>query len=226
MLNGLDMNNIIEVFSDEMGASTVEDSVPASSVPVPSRKTRGSTNSTRVLVYDQKYHPLDEVLRPSQAAKRRAECELEDGDESEDDDSSFKVLNQGNADSDSDVENRPQHKRCKKLDAVATRCRTRRSSRKVGRNALYNTNVHPQDSQLALMTTDDMAEVDDEGSDMVSVTSDVTNGSANQMIAITSSPSGEESEEATHRVGGMYARTIQKHLVQDINGKKTRCFWS
>ena len=214
------MNNIIQGLSDEMEVSTVEDSVPTSSVPFPSRKTRGSANSTRVLVYDQKYHPLDEVLRPSQAAKRRAEHGIDADDESNDS-SSFNARDQCGSDSDSDVEGKPYPKRYKHLDGLSTRCSTRRSSRKAGRNAVYNTNVHPQDSQLMLTSADEMTDVD-EDSDVISVLNDVTNGSMNQVITITSSHSGDESEEATYRMSGLFTRKIKNGVFQDINGKCTK----
>ncbi|KAJ4351719.1 uncharacterized protein N0V89_007062 [Didymosphaeria variabile] len=174
LLSGLDVGNIV-VPSDDIIISTAEDSVPASSVPPSSHMksshmTRGSTRGTRSnnLAYNQKYHPMDEYLRPSQAAKRRAEHGLDD-----EDNDSANFEEQDNGDSDSEVEDLPQMKKRKKLDKFALHQGTqgtRRSSRSVNRDVLYDMNIHPQDSQLEHMTTDSTVDkANDENDDIVSI---------------------------------------------------------
>ncbi|KAL1591376.1 hypothetical protein SLS60_011989 [Paraconiothyrium brasiliense] len=173
LLRSLDVGNIIMVPSDEMIISTAKDRVPASSVPPSSHltsyhMTRGSKRGARSndLAYDQKYHPMDEYLRPSQAAKRRAEY----GFDEDSDSVNFEENDKG--DSDSDVEDQPQMKKRKKFDKFALRSGTgtRRSFRSVNRDVLYDMKIHPQDSQLEHMATDStVGEASDENDDVVSV---------------------------------------------------------
>ena len=144
------MNNIIELASDDKVMATAEDCTPAPAVATLSHRTRGPANGTRALQYDQKYHPLDEVLRPSQAAKRRAEH----GVDAQEGGGLTDFQDQGDEKSDANVDDEPHRKKCRKSDGSATRGILRRPVRKVTRNALYNIQVHPQDPQLAYVDTD------------------------------------------------------------------------
>ncbi|KAJ4301431.1 hypothetical protein N0V90_003523 [Kalmusia sp. IMI 367209] len=171
LLSGLDMSNIIMIPSEELVHSTAEDSPPVSSMPPPSSyMTRGSTSGNRSpdLAYDQKYHPIDEFLRPSQAAKRRAEHGLDDEESEEADhgecydsesDSDIDIDN----DIDSNINDQPQTKKRKRRNKPTARQGIRRSARQVNRDVLYNANVHPQDEQLRQINTDSsIEEINDE----------------------------------------------------------------
>lgn len=114
---------------------------------------RRSTRIKSTLVYDQKYHPLDDIIRPSQAAKRRSlhgeestRPNYSDGSASED--SGFDV---GSGDENSgDEEPRPStrgHKR-RRLMSQAPEPTRRSSRRRTKPNVSYNMKIHPQDSDL------------------------------------------------------------------------------
>ncbi|KAK7188062.1 hypothetical protein DPSP01_001607 [Paraphaeosphaeria sporulosa] len=152
LLNGLDAGNIIT--SDEVIISTVKDNTPTSSY-----LTRGSTRGARSndLAYDQSYHPVDEYIRPYQAAKRRAEHGLEDTNS----------VHSVESDTDTDAEDQPQPKK-RKLNTIIIRG-TRRSSRRTNHNVLYNMKIHPQDSQLEQLVGDTVDEAAEEDAEMISI---------------------------------------------------------
>lgn len=75
------------------------------------------------IVYDGKYHPMDDVLRPQRAAKRRAKYE-------EDQPGSDSEATVSGAGDNVNIEG------------------ARRSSRPANGQALYDTNVQPQDEEL------------------------------------------------------------------------------
>jgi hypothetical protein len=145
--------------SDEMIISTAEDSVPTSSAAPSSYTTRGSArgaSSNGNLAYDQKYHPMDEYLRPSQASKRRAEHGLDNEDSSSDE-------------SNVDAGEQPQMKK-RKLGKFPRRQGTRRSSRRTNRDVLYNMEIHPQDLQLQQMAADSVVnEAVEQNDEVVSI---------------------------------------------------------
>jgi hypothetical protein len=129
--------------SDEMLISTAEDTVPTASAAPSSYTTRGSARgvpSNNNLAYDQKYHPMDEHLRPSQASRRRAEHGLGNEDRS-------------SGESNTNAGDQPQMKK-RKSDELTLRQCTRRSSRRTNRDVLYNMAIHPQDLQLQQMEAD------------------------------------------------------------------------
>ena len=115
---------------------------------------RRSARAKSTLVYDQKYHPLDDVIRPSQAAKRRtlhgenpvtgigSDCGT-----SEDSASDIRGMV---CDEDSDDEEpQPTRNRERKRARSLTPEPTRRSSRRRSKpKTSYNMNMHPQDSDL------------------------------------------------------------------------------
>lgn len=117
--------------------------------------SRRSARAKGALVYDQKYHPMDDIIRPSQAAKRRSihgerpnrpkNLGVLSSDQSDSDVGSMA------GDEDSDGEE-PQPFKCgdkRKRSGSRTPDFIRRSSRRrTNPNVLYNTKVHPQDSDL------------------------------------------------------------------------------
>lgn len=150
LLNGLDTNNIIP--PNEVVLSTTEDTTTLS-------VTRGSARGIRSnLAYDQRYHPIDEYLRPSQAAKRRAEYGHSRSPSFEE---------QGNTESDTDSDGQSQAKR-RRLNNVEQRD-IRRSSRITNHHVLYNMRIHPQDSQLQQMVADAVEEVTEENNEVISI---------------------------------------------------------
>jgi len=140
---------------------------PASAVPTSSYSLRSRTQSK--LVYDVKYHPMDDAVRPSQAAKRRSahgeKLVPESGDSSEassildtdaDETGSDDVHSEGE-----DEEGIPKRK-TKSKARKQTKSRpvptegTRRSTRNVsGIKASYDMGIHPQDKYLVISSDDD-----------------------------------------------------------------------
>ncbi|KAF1966087.1 hypothetical protein BU23DRAFT_574341 [Bimuria novae-zelandiae CBS 107.79] len=202
LLHELDLGNIVPS----------EDNIPASSVPISFYNTRGSTRSTRTLLYDQKYHPMDEYLRPSQAAKRRAEHGIDD----EEDTDSVGFHDQADGESETDVEEQPQTKKRKKLDKLATRRSTRRSSRKVNRNVLYNAKVHPQDSQLGQLSDSTVSQVNEDYK-VVFTASSVAADEIDEVVAITSSPVDDNSDEVISRASSVAAREVDRRVIRNTN---------
>lgn len=117
---------------------------------------RRSARAKSTLLYDQKYHPMDDIIRPSQAAKRRslhgeqpvlrADSDGETSEESRSDVGSMA----GDEDSESDDEElQPKRTSKRKRTRSLTSEPTRRSTRRrTNLNVSYNTNIHPQDSDL------------------------------------------------------------------------------
>ena len=124
---------------------------PASTGPLARRSARAKST----LIYDQKYHPMDDFMRPSQAAKRRSlhgegpfldDCAK--GDASEDSTSDAGSID-GDQESDDDDSQPPARGRKRKRSLSRTREPTRRSSRRrTTPKVSYNMRIHPQDSDL------------------------------------------------------------------------------
>ncbi|KAG9193119.1 hypothetical protein G6011_03154 [Alternaria panax] len=133
---------------------------PASTIPVSPYGLRNRTQSK--LVYDIKYHPMDDTIRPSQAAKRRqahGEAQTIDSDDLTD---AYTVLDaEANSGESSDTQSEEKEeisKQSKKargskqaklhlLPVVGTRCSTRKvSDQKIS----YNMEIHPQDKYLVV----------------------------------------------------------------------------
>lgn len=99
-------------------------------------------------LYDQKYHPLDDFMQPSYAAKRRAKYRRECPDANNDDTTSYEAAD---SESESEVETTGfPSKRRKKATLPLSQC-TRRSLRQTNRDVLDDTDVHPQDEDLQCM---------------------------------------------------------------------------
>jgi hypothetical protein len=122
---------------------------------------RSAREKPSKLVYDQKYHPLDDVIRPSHAAKRRSihgeECPSED-------ELSVSSFGGSDASTDSDVEKVSSAVKAKATKKGSKRVKfdiklpepTRRSSRQRSQPRVsYNAQVHPQDDLLELAFAED-----------------------------------------------------------------------
>ncbi|KAJ8113002.1 hypothetical protein OPT61_g4765 [Boeremia exigua] len=124
---------------------------PFPSCPPPRRSARAKGT----LVYDQKFHPLDDFIRPSHAAKRRslhgeepAISNSRDDELSEDSGSEAESM-AGNTDSDEEDLQPPTGSRKRKRSESRASNPTRRSSRrKTNPKVSYNMKIHPQDSDL------------------------------------------------------------------------------
>jgi hypothetical protein len=119
--------------------------------------TRRSARAKSTLVYDQKYHPMDDIVRPSQAAKRRSlhgerPLPSNDSDASSSEQSGSDVGSMvGDGDSDDDELQPPTRQRKRKRSESQAPEPSRRSSRrKANPRVSYNMKVHPQDSDLRL----------------------------------------------------------------------------
>lgn len=115
---------------------------------------RRSARAKSALVYDQKYHPLDDIIRPSQAAKRRTlhgeQPLLESRSKGGGSDESVSDVWRMAYDDDSDDEGlQPAQSRKRKRVKPLTPEPTRRSSRRRSKpKTSYDMNIHPQDSDL------------------------------------------------------------------------------
>ncbi|EUC42311.1 hypothetical protein COCMIDRAFT_103898, partial [Bipolaris oryzae ATCC 44560] len=136
---------------------------PTSSAPTSSYSFRSRNKSK--LVYDAKYHPMDDAIRPTQAARRRSAhgenqfC-LDADDESEDYAAVYTNAEELD-DEESEAEEEPrQGAKNKKRKLTQSRLMsvepTRRSPRKVSdQRVSYNMNVHPQDEFLEVSSEEE-----------------------------------------------------------------------
>ncbi len=142
----------------------LKDDALTSSAPTSSYALRNRGAKRSKLAYDVKYHPMDDSIRPSQAAKRRSvhgEIQLLSEDScdrlSEELDTDAESL--ALTDNESEVEENPKQAPCDKRRKKARPCSsvaTRRSSRITScpRKA-YNMKVHPQDEELQILSDDE-----------------------------------------------------------------------
>ena len=125
-------------------------------IPVPTcPPTRRGARVKSTLVCDQKYHSLDDIIRPSQAAKRRSlhgeRLTLPDGSNDSASEGSGSDVGSMVGDEDSDdEESRPstggrKRKRFISLTPEPTR---RSSRRRTQPKVSYDMKIHPQDSDL------------------------------------------------------------------------------
>ena len=116
---------------------------------------RRSARAKSTLIYDQKYHPMDDFIRPSQAAKRRSLHgegllldDRSEGDTSEESASDAESMN-SDQESDDDDSQPPARGRKRKRSLSRSPEPTRRSSRRMTTPKVsYNMSIHPQDSDL------------------------------------------------------------------------------
>ncbi|KAG9202940.1 hypothetical protein G6514_003721 [Epicoccum nigrum] len=122
---------------------------PASTGPPARRSARAKST----LIYDQKYHPMDDVIRPSQAAKRRSlhgESPLvDDRSESYASEDSTSDAESMNGDQESnDDDSQPPARGRKRKRSLSPELTRRSSRRKTTPKVSYNMRIHPQDSDL------------------------------------------------------------------------------
>ncbi|KAF2129527.1 hypothetical protein P153DRAFT_290768, partial [Dothidotthia symphoricarpi CBS 119687] len=157
LLTGVDPRNIIPSSSDEEDQPLPGDRLPTPSTQRASHNLRTRKATQSKLSYDQRYHPMDDSLRPSQAAKRRS---MHGEDEASSNESSISypectdtdVENAPDSESEGEGRPAPARKGKKRTRAeVGSLQATRRSSRKVSnRNFSYSIKVHPQDRDLEI----------------------------------------------------------------------------
>jgi hypothetical protein len=142
---------------------------PVSVAPASSYSLRNRTQSK--LVYDVKYHPMDDTIRPSQAAKRRSahgeEPVFGSGDPSEasitfetdasdEESSDAQSEEEENEKQDISRQNKEHKERKQTKSRPLPTEGTRRSARKgSGRKTSYNMDIHPQDKYLVISSDDD-----------------------------------------------------------------------
>lgn len=156
----MDPSNVIHMTDTEEGESRMDTS-PTSSTPPSSYALRNRRAPQGKLVYDAKYHPMDDSINPSKATKRRSaheEIELSSDDETE----TFSVPSRSSdSDEESDKEDlmkkfRPSKSKKRSRSRSESLQPTRRSSRRTTKiKVLYNMNVHPQDRYLEITSSDD-----------------------------------------------------------------------
>jgi hypothetical protein len=158
LLTSIDPKNII----DNEDAPPTTDTLPTSSMPASSYSFRNRRAAQGKLIYDVKYHPMDDSIRPSQAAKRRSAH----GEEQVSSDDSSEASVQGDG-SDSDEEkedNKEEEQKSRPAKKGKKRARspsqspepTRRSSRRTATPRVsYNMSIHPQDRDLEESSTTD-----------------------------------------------------------------------
>ncbi|KAF1839523.1 hypothetical protein BDW02DRAFT_156129 [Decorospora gaudefroyi] len=149
---GIDLDNVISVKE-----SRLELTPPTSSVPNTSYSLRNRGEKQSKLAYDLKYHPMDDRIRPSQAAKRRSAHGEEQVPSDHSNEVSTIIDTEADASSDEQCETgkwEPANatrgkKRSQTLSPSRSIEGTRRSTRKVpDPKASYNMDIHPQDSFL------------------------------------------------------------------------------
>jgi hypothetical protein len=156
LLASIDPKNIIDVTNDQ-DEYAAEDTPPTSSLLPPPYSLRNRKATQGKLIYDVKYHPMDDSIRPSQAAKRRS---LHGEPKTFSDESSEASLahHESNKDeSDAGERAEPTKKGAKRIRCCSQEAQpTRRSSRKsVNSGISYNMSVHPQDRDLEVSSSDD-----------------------------------------------------------------------
>ena len=103
-------------------------------------------------VYDQKYHPMDDVVQPSRAAQHRARYDQQyPSEDSEGTD--FNAAEESDSDADADPSYPSKRRKFSEVPTLPAPG-IRRSSRHVNREVLYNTSVHPQDEEIDHMEID------------------------------------------------------------------------
>jgi hypothetical protein len=161
LLTSIDPKNIIDI-TDKEDAPPTADTPPTSSVPASSYSFRNRRAAQGKLVYDVKYHPMDDSIRPSQAAK----CRSAHGEEqlSSDDSSEASVQGDGSDSDEEEENNKEEEQKSRPAKKGKKRARspyqspepTRRSSRRIATPRVsYNMSIHPQDRDLEESSTTD-----------------------------------------------------------------------
>lgn len=171
-LTAIDTKNIIGLSDEEDEQSTGLGTPPASSAPSSNYSLRNRNAKQSALKYDVKYHPMDDSIRPTQAARRReAHGEAHLGSDDDDENESFSVRADSDTTSDieSDEERKPAPaKKGSKRGRRGTQSiePTRRSSRRTAsRKVSYDMSKHPQDLDLIIVSSDSEKESDEDEND-------------------------------------------------------------
>jgi hypothetical protein len=159
--SGIDLDNVIT-----LRKSGPEMTPPTSSAPTSSYSLRNRGAKQGKLAYDVKYHPMDDLIRPSQAAKRRSAHgeDLTPYDSSSEastiiDTDANESSNQGSEPEEHTKPTTEGKKRCQTKAQARSVEGTRRSTRKTSEPKIsYNTNIHPQDKFLVISSDDDGGE--------------------------------------------------------------------
>jgi hypothetical protein len=142
---------------------------PTSSAPTSTYSFRNRGVKQGKLAYDVKYHPMDDLIRPSQAAKRRSahgEALILSDNPSE---ASTIIGTDAGESSNEEREAEDQQPKStvqgKKRIQTKSQARyvegTRRSTRKISDpKTSYNMNIHPQDKFLVISSDDDGGETE------------------------------------------------------------------
>lgn len=159
-------------------------------------------------MYDQKYHPMDDIIRPSQAAKRRSlhgeRPVLGSGSDSGDLEESGSDVGSIACDEDSDDKESQQptqgrkRRRARSLTPESIR---RSSRRKTKPKVSYNMKIHPQDSDLKRVWACDGSKSSPLPTKHVSPT---------EAISLTKKTPSDDFEEACRPL-----------LVEDLEGKRS-----
>jgi hypothetical protein len=160
LLTSIDPRNIIDI-TDQEDTQSIADTPPTSSIPASSYSLRNRRAAQGKLVYDVKYHPMDDSIRPSQAAKRRsAHGEIQLFSDNTTDSCSVPAV----SDEEEDEDNEETEQKVRSIKKGKKRARqqfqspepTRRSSRRTATPKIsYNMSVHPQDRDLEESSADD-----------------------------------------------------------------------
>jgi hypothetical protein len=166
LLTAVDSKNIIDITGDTDEQPSVGTGATSSATPS-KRLLRTRTAKQSKLAYDLKYHPIDDSLRPVQAAKRRSAHggELLYSDAPNDASSVFADTDaESVAFVEDDIEEEDKnHARSTMKNKNKKRSRlqsqspqpTRRSLRRTeDRNVSYRMDIHPQDEQLEVSSDD------------------------------------------------------------------------
>ncbi|KAE9962012.1 hypothetical protein BLS_000997 [Venturia inaequalis] len=139
IMHGLDMSAIIEVSDDDNDA----DDSHQPTLSATTRTTRQRINGEAPALYNAKYHPMDDVMRPAAAKRHHGEAfEVEE----ETDDPEECMTDVGSIDEEDEENSQPARR--KWSTGIRHSGRLDELSRKP---VDYNMNRHPQDAQLRLL---------------------------------------------------------------------------
>ncbi|KAF2739047.1 hypothetical protein EJ04DRAFT_573480 [Polyplosphaeria fusca] len=154
LLNGLDTGNIITAVNGSSDEDEGNDQraprsiLPTSSYPTSSYRTRAQVKgiSTSELCYDQKYHPLDDVLQPRRASNRKSKYSKQSFDLNTDNTPSSSFVDGGDQSESNDMPYQSTKSRNKSHSEPI-----KRTLRKTNQAALYEQRLHPQDPELNML---------------------------------------------------------------------------
>ncbi|KAH7089166.1 hypothetical protein FB567DRAFT_326537 [Paraphoma chrysanthemicola] len=174
LLTAVDPGNIIDLTENVVGDPGVEDAL-TSSLSASKYAFRNRRANHSKLAYDVKYHPMDDDIQPTRAAKRR----MAHGETQSilvDASGSCSENNEEDTDEDNDAANSTDEERAvaQSKSRKRRRCENwpleppRRSLRKTSEaKVLYDMSIHPQDEELEMLTMELDSENEDEDEENV-----------------------------------------------------------